>query len=272
MPARTQYFGKLDLRPYEMKQTMLMEIGDGWFKRTMADSRPTSTTRVPWAFSCWFYKTSTAAANVDMGLIGYYASSNSQELLAYNTTTDGRIGWLSKPNTTSIRSRLQSNGTVTSSIWRHLYFTSNAYYTGSYYVDPRMWINGVEQTASYVNSTVAWQRINGPYECRIGQCNSGDSGSYILRGYIGDILFIDGAIPPVTDLGYIDPDSGLWLPRDPTETLDLTSYGKNTCFLDFRDKTNATTLGYDHSGKGNNWTPVSNVSPSNVTDFSPTNP
>ncbi|NBP02529.1 MAG: hypothetical protein EBU90_20900 [Proteobacteria bacterium] len=71
-----------------------------------------------------------------------------------------------------------------------------------------------------------------------------------FSGYLAEINFIDGLALAPSLFGEIDPQTGVWIPKAYTG-----SYGTNGFRLNFSDNTSTTTLGYDTSGNGNNWTP-----------------
>ena len=80
-------------------------------------------------------------------------------------------------------------------------------------------------------------------------------------GYIAELHWIDGAVKSPTDFGEFDAN-GIWIPIEYTGT-----YGTNGAYLKFD---NASNLGADSSGNGNNWTPVGITAANHASD-SPTN-
>lgn len=75
------------------------------------------------------------------------------------------------------------------------------------------------------------------------------AGTGFLDGYLSEINFIDGQALDPSYFGQTDPATGIWVPKKYTGT-----YGTNGFYLPFNDATSLTTLGYDRSGNGNNWT------------------
>jgi len=73
-------------------------------------------------------------------------------------------------------------------------------------------------------------------------------------GYLTDINLIDGQALDPTYFGETDATTGVWKPISYSGT-----YGTNGFYLNFSDNTSTTTLGYDTSGNGNNWT-ANNIS------------
>ena len=78
--------------------------------------------------------------------------------------------------------------------------------------------------------------------------------SNFLDGYMAEVNFIDGQALEPTAFGYINKETGIWAPIAYAGT-----YGLNGFRLPFTNGTSTTTLGYDTSGNGNNWT-TNNIS------------
>ena len=68
-------------------------------------------------------------------------------------------------------------------------------------------------------------------------------------GYFAEINFIDGQALTPSSFGSTNALTGVWQPAKYTGT-----YGTNGFYLPFTNTTSTTTLGYDFSGNGNNWT------------------
>jgi len=141
--------------------------------------------------------------------------------------------------------------------WYHLVFavdTTQA--TASNRV--KLYVNGVQVTSfsstSYPaqNSSTA---VNSTGRHVIGSSNTSGGGltSY-FDGYMTEINFIDGQALTPNSFGTFN-SYGVWQP--------ITyggSYGTNGFYLPFTNKTSTTTLGYDFSPNGNNWTPSAGIS------------
>lgn len=118
----------------------------------------------------------------------------------------------------------------------------------------KIYINGVQVTAfsaaSYPaqNSSFAW---NFTYAHNIGRKTSAVD---YFDGYLAEVSFIDGQALTPSSFGQTDTVTGVWQPKKYTGT-----YGTNGFYLPFSDNTSATTLAYDKSGNGNNWT-ANNIS------------
>lgn len=115
----------------------------------------------------------------------------------------------------------------------------------------KLYMNGVQVTslftANYPSLNYQCNNINNTVQQQIGYSST-------LDGYLADINFIDGQALGPTSFGAFDTITGVWTPKK-----YAGSYGTNGFHLDFMNGASTTTLGYDSSGNGNNWT-TNNVS------------
>ena len=119
----------------------------------------------------------------------------------------------------------------------------------------KIWVNGVEQS---INSGA--QPISG-YSYTMNQ-----AGKHMAIGvdawdiytystfYLAETHYSDGQLYAATDFAYTDAQTGQWRPKSGYVIKSNITYGTNGFWLDFRDNTNTTTLGYDYSGNNNHWT------------------
>jgi len=113
----------------------------------------------------------------------------------------------------------------------------------------KFYVNGVQQTlgtAVYPALNVQ-PNINSTNGHRLGYL-SDSTGAY-FGGYLTEINFIDGQALTPSSFGMTNPQTGQWIPLKYSGT-----YGTNGFYLNFKDATSTTTLGYDYSGNANNWT------------------
>jgi hypothetical protein len=97
--------------------------------------------------------------------------------------------------------------------------------------------------------------VNGTSSHTIGKVPNGSSGStYYFDAYLAEVNFIDGQALTPSSFGSTNSTTGVWQPAAYTGT-----YGTNGFYLPFTNTTSTTTLGYDSSGNGNNWT-TNNIS------------
>ena len=116
-----------------------------------------------------------------------------------------------------------------------------------------IYVNGVQVTAfssaSYMTQNLDTQ-VNAAVVHDIGKDNGGSS---YFDGYLTEINFIDGQALTPNSFGTFN-SYGVWQP--------ITyggSYGTNGFYLPFTNNASTTTLGYDFSPNGNNWT-TNNIS------------
>jgi len=88
----------------------------------------------------------------------------------------------------------------------------------------------------------------------IGTGSNNATPNYYFDGYMAEVNFVGGQALPPTAFGAINKENGVWAPITYTGT-----YGLNGFRLTFNNTTSTTTLGYDSSGNGNNWT-TNNIS------------
>jgi hypothetical protein len=142
------------------------------------------------------------------------------------------------------------------------------YYDGSSYTgqlsttqvfrDPSAWyhfvlaVDTTQATASnrikfYVNGVqvTAFGTANYPNQNQALVWNASGNTGYFINAQQGNQYFFDGYL---AELNYIDG-----------QALTPNSYGTNGFYLKFTDTTSTTTLGYDFSPNGNNWT-TNNIS------------
>jgi len=139
------------------------------------------------------------------------------------------------------------------SAWYHLMFV----YDSAQATDTnrqKIYVNGVQITSFGTTIYVAQNtngRINSAVAHKIGVA---DAGATYLDGYLTEINFIDGQALTPASFGVTDSVTGVWNPIRYSGT-----YGNNGFYLNFKDPTSTTTIGYDYSGNSNNWT-ANNIS------------
>ena len=118
-----------------------------------------------------------------------------------------------------------------------------------------MYVNGVQIT-SYGTANYPPQNtnigFNNAYAHGIGAYVA--TPTQFFDGYIAEFNFIDGQALTPSSFGSYNSTTGVWQPAKYTGT-----YGTNGFYLPFTNTTSTTTLGYDSSGNGNNWT-TNNIS------------
>ena len=210
-------------------------------------------------FSTGNRKTFTFSAWVKKAVVG----NSTAAVLLCSTDNSTSTGWLHF-NTAAIGStdaltfqdQLSSTELVTTQLFR----------------DPSAWyhiilaVDTTQATASnraklYVNGTQVTSFSTATYPTQNADTNFNRpstfshtigtqvAGSRYFDGYLTEINFIDGQALTPTSFGTTN-SYGVWQP--------ITyggSYGTNGFYLPFTNTTSATTLAYDFSPNGNNWTP-----------------
>ena len=119
----------------------------------------------------------------------------------------------------------------------------------------KLYVNGVQVT-SFSSSTYPSQNYNTDWNNTVAQYIGarGDDGiTAFWDGYMAEVINIDGqALTPSSFGAYSIYNQ--WLPKKYAGT-----YGTNGFYLPFTNNASTTTLGYDFSGNGNNWT-TNNIS------------
>ena len=118
-----------------------------------------------------------------------------------------------------------------------------------------LYINGTQQSVT-INTQVSQNtnlNFNLAQPTAIGRQQQSTPTNY-FDGYLAEVNFIDGQALTPSSFGQTDAVTGVWQPKKYTGT-----YGTNGFYLPFSDNTSATTLAYDKSGNGNNWT-ANNIS------------
>jgi len=117
----------------------------------------------------------------------------------------------------------------------------------------KMYVNGVEITAFGTSNDITQNfdtSVNNTVAQQLGVSRTSGSGFEAYNnGYMTEINFIDGQALTPSSFGMTNPQTGQWIPLKYSGT-----YGTNGFYLNFKDATSTTTLGYDYSGNANNWT------------------
>jgi len=131
----------------------------------------------------------------------------------------------------------------------------------------KLYINGTLVTAfnteAYPSQNYDCLINSSAYAHAIGTNLNGPQGYF--DGLLSEVNFIDGQALDASYFGKTDAVTGAWVPKKYSG-----SYGTNGFYLDFKDATSTTTLGYDRSGNGNNWT-LNNLATTDQMTDTPTN-
>ena len=212
---------------------------------TVAGSRTT------WTWSGWVKLGNLSAS--DEAILQAGSSSQPYTLFGVFTANAYQLQW-DEINTGSVVVARKFTTQVfrDPSAWYHIVFvwdTTQATASNR----QRIYINGNQVTA-FSSSTDpalnAQSQFNSNVATRIASTIAG--GSY-FDGYMDDIYFVDGQALEPYFFGNNDAN-GVWKPIQYKGT-----YGTNGFYLNFSNTTSTTTLGFDSSPNGNNWT-TNNIS------------
>jgi hypothetical protein len=115
----------------------------------------------------------------------------------------------------------------------------------------KIYVNGSEIT-NWSSTSTASSGFNTAWNS--AQLHQISSQTQYFDGYMAEINFIDGQALTPSYFGETSSTTGVWIPKKYTG-----SYGTNGFYLNFSNGTSTTTLGYDSSSNGNNWT-TNNIS------------
>ncbi len=127
----------------------------------------------------------------------------------------------------------------------------------------KLWVNGT--LASFNAPSYPAQNYLSDFNEATTYMGIGANGSTTYDGLLSEVNVIDGQALDASYFGKSDNVTGAWVPIKYSG-----SYGTNGFYLKFNDATSTTTLGYDRSGNGNNWTLTNFAATDQLTD-TPTN-
>jgi hypothetical protein len=227
--------------PYTLTKSLrFRSSANGYLNRTPAST----TNRQTWTFSAWVKR-----ANLTSSGTIFEAAVD-----ANNRTTfylEGPDGYFTLQQYTAGATDFNFNTTPIykdTSAWYHFVIvadTTNATQANRL----KFYVNNVLQS---VSGTLLNQNLN----TYVNSNNVHNIGRYIggalyLDSYLTDIYLIDGQALTPSSFGATDATTGVWTPARYTG-----SYGTNGFHLTFTNTTSTTTLCYDSSGNGNNFTPT----------------
>jgi Concanavalin A-like lectin/glucanases superfamily/SPRY domain len=204
----------------------------------------TPTNQKIWTYSFWFKR---GTLSTDQGTF-----------IGNNSSTDQWYFRISSNNTLYIGDYYNDVMTTTPvyrdpSSWYHIVLAVDT--TQSTATDRiKLYVNSVQQSYTQ-GARFPTQNFNIPLNQASLPVVIGNGSSFTgMDGYITEVNFIDGQQLTPSSFGGTNAVTGVWEPRQYTGT-----YGTNGFYLNFKDNTSTTTLGYDYSGNSNNWT-TNNIS------------
>lgn len=118
----------------------------------------------------------------------------------------------------------------------------------------QIWVNGVRITSWSSSGNAGAGAVSGINENGIAHYVSSSVGVNCFEGYQARIAFVDGSALTPSSFAYTDSNNQ-WRSKSAADVKAVVDAGgTNSFMLDFNNGTTTTTLGYDYSSKGNNWT------------------
>lgn len=163
------------------------------------------------------------------------------------------------------------NGNATKDYWNLVFRDPTSWYhivvsfdttQGTQADRAKCWVNGVEQTKG--GSSLGASEAIG-FLASGTQTINGNLASYYGDYYLARKVLLDGqcvqqSTAAVSSFGYLNTEINEWVTKSQSAVKAVVDAGgTNSFMLDFDDATSLTTLGYDKSSKGNNWT-LNNIS------------
>ena len=204
--------------------------------------------RTTWTMSFWIKRGQLTADQV-MFACGGSGNDN----ICYFESANQTIQWFNRTSTAKDGIIITSQVFRDPSAWYHFVFVWNS---GNATASNRMqmYVNGVQVTA-FSSTTNPSLNLNSAWNNTVNHQIMSDNGapSATTDGELTEVNFVDGQALTASSFGTFN-SYGVWQP--------ITyggSYGTNGFYLPFTNKTSTTTLGYDFSPNGNNWT-TNNIS------------
>jgi hypothetical protein len=246
---RTANRGSVSTGPYQIDNSIKFEADNSeQLYRTPSSDGNMKT----WTYSIWFKRTELGASQTLIAALDTYM---------YFETND--TAWLNLRSASTNFFMATNRMFRDTSAWYHAVIACDT--TDSTAADRlKLYINGVRET-SFSNDT--YENIDGNDDTGMNKATVHRIGQYSnygskFSGYMAEANLIDGQALAPTEFGEFDSDTGIWIPKEYTG-----SYGTNGFYLDFAD---ASDLGDDESGNGNDWTEGAITAADQSTD-TPTN-
>ena len=211
------------------------------------------TNNIKWTYSVWVKLGIVSGSGYNTIFSGGDGTGNNQLFITVQQST-GNLIYREDSGGPNVFQLVTNQVFRDPSSWYHIvavYDTANA--TSSNRV--LIYVNGIQvtsfSTATYPSQNQSCVTNTSGRSMWIGLY---PSASYYLDGYLAEVNFIDGQALTPSAFGAYSTTTGVWQPSKYTGT-----YGTNGFYLPFSNTTSTTTLGYDFSGNGNNWT-TNNIS------------
>jgi hypothetical protein len=218
------------LVPNPISKSLRFNSADSaYLNRTPASAGNANT----WTWSGWVKRGALGSVQV---LFSAATDTNNFEYFRFESTDELFY--------TRFVSGSQQDGLTTTAVfrdpsaWYHIVVVRNG-------ATRTIYVNNVSMASGGSNASTG--EINQVKAHSIGRRQ--ETASQYFSGYMTETYMIDGQALTPSSFGMTNPQTGQWIPKKYTGT-----YGTNGFYLNFKDATSTTTLGYDYSGNANNWT------------------
>jgi len=226
--------------PFKVEKSLRFRAASSaYLSRTPA----TAGNRKTWTFSAWVKR---GALSVDNTILNAGYSTNPWFILAFAADNTLAISATAGTSASWKTTALFRDPAA----WYHVVCvvdttSSTATITSTSTDRIRLYVNGVQYALA--SGTVPTQNSDLQVNNTVAHTVGGYSSEY-YDGYMSEVYLIGGQALTPSSFGGTDKD-GNWSPIAYTGT-----FGQNGFYLNFKDATSTTTLGYDYSGNGNHWT------------------
>jgi hypothetical protein len=227
---------------YQISRSVrLRESAAASFTRTPASSGD----RKLWTWSGWIKRGDLETVNPFFG-----ASVDADTLTTLNFNSTGTIRFYRESGTVLVALGETTAVYRDPSAWYHIvcaYDSAQASSTNRL----KIYANGVQQTFTW-STTLPLDHQSNINANQLHSIGTAPQYTSTFDGYITEVNFIDGQALDPSSFGETNPVTGVWRPKK-----YIGTYGTNGFYLNFSDNSSntSTTIGKDHSGNGNNWTP-----------------
>ena len=239
---------------YDIDNSVKLESDNTEF---FSRSYSSASNRKTWTYSTWLKMT-------EIGINNYFfdAYNNSNTWFILGIASTGRIVFYDIVAGTDYGKQTDRLLRDTAA-WYHIVFVSDT--TNSTAGDRyRVYVNGVRETNFNTDYGDVPQNydgnVNNALVHSVGKRTDGPS---YFNGYLAETCLVDGTALDPTSFGEFDSDSGIWKPID----VSGLTFGTNGFYLDYED---ASDLGDDESGNGNDFT-ENNIAAADQATDTPTN-
>ena len=201
----------------------------------------TPTSSQTWTLSFWIKRSKLSSTQFFFNTDG----GNEEDRLHFDSSD--RLIWFEQDSAGSTVADLTTNRVFRDvSAWLHIVIARDSTQaTSSNRI--KIYVNGVQET-SFATSTYPSLNDNSRWNTAVSHEIGARNAGTFVSAYLSEVVFIDGQQLDPTSFGEFDEDSPtIWKPKD----VSGLTFGNNGFHLDFE---NASSLGADVSGNGNNFT------------------